>query len=111
MPKMAVMASGDRPHSAAYWAYRGVGALDPAKKDTVIDASRKKAAFGARVAPGFNVAVFPEARGPGCMSLSVIRQICLYVASYRPVCYSQPHEYEGRDTPAIGSRAPVGRRR
>ena len=75
---MVVMASGDRPHSAAYRGYSGVGALDPAKKDTVIDASRKKAAFGARVAPLVAVAVVPVAKGPGCMSLSVnqTRSVC-----------------------------------
>jgi hypothetical protein len=43
---MAVMATGDRPHSAAYRGYRGVGALDPARNDTVMDASKKNAVFG-----------------------------------------------------------------
>jgi hypothetical protein len=43
MPKMKVTATGEKPHSVWYSGYKGVGALEPARNETVTDASRKNA--------------------------------------------------------------------
>ena len=39
-PKTTVTVIGEKPHSAWYTAYSGVGALEPARKRTTIDAWR-----------------------------------------------------------------------
>ncbi len=39
-PNTTVVVMGEKPQRAAYTAYSGVGALEPARKATMIEASR-----------------------------------------------------------------------
>jgi hypothetical protein len=40
MPKMSVRVTDEKPHIDWYTGYKGVGAAEPARKDTVMEASK-----------------------------------------------------------------------
>ena len=47
-PKTTVVMIGENPHSRWYSAYSGVGAAEPASRETTIDTCKKKAARAGR---------------------------------------------------------------